>query len=71
MLVTAVQVAGLVFVVVCGVVQYRHVFHLAAWTTSERTVYFKPATLVAAAAIALAIAAGLANERARAGASAL
>ncbi|HEV7773196.1 MAG TPA: hypothetical protein VGO48_07940 [Conexibacter sp.] len=63
--VTAVQVAALAFVVLCGVVQYRHVFHLAAWTTSERTVYFKPATLVAAAAIALVIAAGLANERMR------
>lgn len=64
-LVIAAQVAALGFVVICLIVQYRHVFELAAWTTSKRTVYFKPATLVVAGVIALAVAAGLASERVR------
>jgi hypothetical protein len=64
-LVTASQIASFAFVIFCYVVQYRHAFRLSAWTNSDRTVYFKPATLATAAAIALAIAAGLASDRVR------
>jgi len=66
-LTVAAQIAALAFVVVCCVVQYRHVFRLAAFTASDRTVYFTSATLAAAAAIAAALAGGLASERVRRG----
>lgn len=62
-LVTAVQVIALAFVMACYVVQYRHIFRLEVSMTSDRTVYFRPITLLAAAGIAFALGSAMASER--------
>ncbi|HEX7291370.1 MAG TPA: hypothetical protein VF250_09615 [Conexibacter sp.] len=67
----AAQLAALAFVVVCHVVQVRHVFRLAVFTASERAVYFTPSTLAAAAVLAGALATAAASAGVRRRAAAL